>query len=112
MIEEHKFGSFVINGRQYLGDIKIIDVRVKHWEDREHHELKIKDIKEILEINPELIIIGTGNSGFLEVPSELKDLIRSRRINLIIDKNQDAVIQYNKALIQNKKIGAVFHATC
>ena len=112
MIEEHKFGSFVINGRQYLGDIKIVDTRVKHWEDREHHELKIKDLKEILEINPELIVIGTGNSGYLEIPSELKDLIRSRRINLIVDKNQNAVIQYNQALIQNKKIGAIFHATC
>ena len=81
-------------------------------EDREHHELKIKDIKEILEINPEIIIIGTGNSGYLEVPSELKDLIRMRRINLVIDKNTNAISQYNKALIQQKRIGAIFHATC
>ena len=112
MIEEHKFGSFLINGKQYLGDIKIIDTRVKHWEDREKHELKIKDLKEILEINPEIIVVGTGNSGYLEVPSELKDLIRMKRISLIIDKNLNAVSQFNKALLQQKKVCAIFHATC
>ena len=112
MIEEHKFGSFIVNGKQYLGDIKIIDTRVKYWDDREHHELKLKDLREILDISPDVIVIGTGNSGYLEVPSELKDFIRLRRIDLIIDKNMNAIDKFNKALIQKKTVGAIFHATC
>ncbi|MEK6826341.1 MAG: Mth938-like domain-containing protein, partial [Nanoarchaeota archaeon] len=82
MIDEHKFGSFVINGRRYLGDIKIINGKVRHWEDREKHAVTVADMKSILESDPELIIVGTGNSGYLEMPAEIKDMILGRRIRL------------------------------
>ena len=112
MIEEHKFGSFVINGKSYLGDIKILDTKVRHWEDREGHELKIKDVRDLLDINPELIIIGTGNSGYLDMPSNLRDLVNSKRIPLFLDKNIKAIERYNQAIMQKKKIAAIFHSTC
>jgi len=112
MIEEHKFGSFLINGKQYLGDIKILDTKVKPWDDREKHTVTFNNIRELLDINPEVIVIGTGNSGFLEVPSEIKDLILSKGIYLIIDKNEVAIEKYNDFLLQKKKVAALFHATC
>ncbi len=112
MISEHKFGSFIINDRSYLGDIKIINSKVRYWNDREFHELNLKDIKELLEANPEIIIVGTGNSGLLEISNEARSSILSKRINLVVEKNTDAIKKYNKAISENKKVAAIFHATC
>lgn len=112
MIEEHKFGSFVINGREYLGDIKIIDGKVKPWENRIKHNVNLADIRELLDINPEVLVIGTGNSGLLNVPSEIIDLITAKRIYSIIDLNTKAIKKYNEALLQKNKVVALFHATC
>ena len=112
MIDDHKFGSFVINGNEFLGDIKILNSRVRYWDDRVKHTVSLKDIKELIEISPEVIIVGTGNSGYLKLDSDVKDLILYRRIRLIASKNDEAVKQFNLALEQNKKVAALFHATC
>jgi len=112
MIEEHKFGSFVIDGRSYLGDIKIVKNKVHYWEDRRGHNINYEHMRSLLESNPEIIIIGTGNSGYLKLPPELKDLVLGRSIRLITDINSKAIEKYNDLVAQNKNVAALFHATC
>ncbi|MFH1591890.1 MAG: MTH938/NDUFAF3 family protein [Candidatus Woesearchaeota archaeon] len=112
MINEHKFGSFVISGRSYLGDIKIIDGKVHYWEDRKKHTVNFDDVNDLLESGPEVIIVGTGNSGYLEMPAEIKDIILGRRIKLFVDVNVNAVKKYNEAVSMGGKVAALFHATC
>ena len=112
MIEEHKFGSFVVNGRTYLGDIKIIGDKVRYWSTRKKHVLRYDDIWDLLESQPEIVIIGTGNSGYLEIPADLRDLILGKNIRLFIDVNKNAVKAYNEGLQQNRRLVALFHGTC
>jgi len=112
MIEEHKFGSFVIDGKSYLGDIKILGSKVRYWNDRDRHLATLKDIKELVESKPEIIVIGTGNSGYLEVNQDVKDLISQNQILLFMDINTEAIQKYNQAIKENKRIAAIFHATC
>ena len=111
MITEHKFGSFVVDGKKYLGDMKILDSLVRFW-DRRKHTVSFEDIKDILDKRPEVFVIGTGNSGYLVVPPEIRDYIYSRRIALFIDTNEKAIQKYNDSLLQNKRTCALFHATC
>jgi len=112
VIQEHKFGSFVIDGKTFLGDIKIIGSRVRYWDDRDRHLATLKDIKELVESKPEIIVIGTGNSGYLEVNQEVKDLLAQNKILLFLDTNTEAIEKYNQAVSENKKVAAIFHATC
>lgn len=112
MINEHKFGFFRINNKPYYGDIKILDKKVKTWDNREHHDLNLNQIKDLLEINPNVIIIGTGNSGLLKMSTEAQAAVLSKRIELFAGKNTDAIQKYNEAISKNKKIAALFHATC
>ena len=112
MIDDYKFGSFVINGKEFLGDIKILGNRVKQWDDRVKHKASFSDMKELLESNPEVIVVGTGNSGYLELDREVKDLILAKRIILYVSQNKEAVRQFNRAYGQNKKVAAIFHSTC
>ena len=111
MIDGHKFGSFVVNGREYLGDIKIIGSKVRLW-DRKKHEVNIDDVKDILKAEPEVIIVGTGNSGYLQLEKSLRDYLLAKRIKLFIGVNSEAIVKYNEAVSQRKNIGAIFHSTC
>jgi len=112
MIEEFKIGIFRINGKDYYDDIKILGDHVKSWPDRERHTVKLNNLKDILIFNPELLIVGIGATGLLEVPKEIQDQLRQRNIKLIVQKTPEACQSYNKALLEKKKVAALIHATC
>ena len=112
MIDEYKFGSFVINGRVYVDDIKIIDKKVKYWQNRDGHDLRLEDIKEILAARPEFLVIGCGASGLLKVSDEIRELLARNRVKVFVDKNPKACEVFNRALLENRKVAAIFHGTC
>lgn len=111
-IEEYKFGSFVIDGRKYLDDIKIINGKARCWSARERHILKLVDVKDLIESKPEIILIGTGASGLLQVSAEIKDEIMRKRIALYTDKTDSACKIFNEIIKKGKRVAALFHATC
>jgi len=111
-IEEYKFGSFKIDGKSYLDDIKIVNNKVRFWQTRIKHLLRQEEIKELLEAAPEYIIIGTGATGFLKIPEEIKTKILMSRIKLIVQKTDQACKSFNELATQNKNVAAILHATC
>ena len=66
----------------------------------------------IIRKSPEILVIGTGASGMLEVSDEIKKFIQSKGIKLIIEKTADACKTYNGLLKQDKRVCAILHATC
>ena len=112
MIEEFKFGFFRINGKEYYDDIKILGSTIKQWPDRERHDVKLINLKDILEFNPELLIVGIGASGLLKVPKEIEQHLRQKNIKLLVQKTTEACESYNKAITEKKKVAALFHGTC
>lgn len=111
-IEEYKFGMFKIDGKGYLDDIKIINNKVRYWQDREAHLLKLENIKDLVEAKPDYIVIGTGASGFIEVGPEIKNFIEKNQIKLIIEKTDQACSTFNELIKQKRKVAAILHATC
>ena len=112
MIEEFKFGFFRINRKEYYDDIKIVDKRVKQWGDRERHTLKLSNLKDILESNPELLVVGIGATGLLEVPKDVHQALQMKKIKLVVEKTQKACEVFNNALTEKKKVAAILHGTC
>jgi len=112
MIESYNFGKIIINSKEYNSDIiinkKSIDDK---WWRRESHNLRIEDIKKILENKPETLIIGTGYYGLMKVTLELIKYLESNNIEVIIKKTKDACDEYN-TLYQKKNVIAAFHLTC
>jgi hypothetical protein len=60
---------------------------------------------------PELVIIGAGYSGVMQVNSNVEEFFKTKGIEIIIQKTIDAWKTYNE-LNQSKKIIALFHLTC
>ena len=112
-ITSYSFGSIVIDGNTYTKDIIVSREGVKpEWWRKKGHSLVIEDIKRILDKKPEIIIIGTGYDGGMDIPLETKKLIESLGIELISRKTTEAVKTYNKLSAEGKNVIGAFHLTC
>lgn len=112
MIDSYSFGSMVVDGKKYTNDLIIYPDHIQSsWWRKEGHRVDIEDIKEVLEVKPEVLVVGTGASGLVEIPEETEKHIGSKEIKLIAQKTEEAYKIFN-ALSKSKKVIGAFHLTC
>ncbi len=112
MIEEYTFGKIKINGKIYTSDVIIYPDRVDDsWWRKEGHSLVPEDLEKVVKVKPNILIVGTGYSGLMEVPESTKKWIISQKIELIVQPTKKACDTYNK-LYSSKKVVAALHLTC
>lgn len=115
MVNYYSFGKITINGRTYTSDVIIYPDRVdSSWWRKEGHRLGPYDLKDVIAARPDILIIGTGYSGAMEVPKETVDYISSRGIELYIDRTSRAVELINQLSKERKGkvLIAALHLTC
>jgi len=112
MIDLYEFGIIVINGRRYSSDVIIYPDRVKNdWWRKEGHRLYIDDLEDVVDENPDVIVVGKGNPGLMRVLPETEEYIKSKGIKLIIQSTEQACKTYNH-LSSSQKVIALLHLTC
>ena len=111
MIDSYSFGDIIINGKSHE-DIKICNKKIIPWHYIEHHTVTLQDVIEIFETKPNYLVIGIGASGLVTVKQEVIDYAKKHNIKLIIEPTAKAVQEFNKLEKENKKVGAILHATC
>ena len=112
MIEDYRFGHIVIDGREYTSDVIVYPDRVDaSWWRKEGHLLQIEDLEEVVQAQPEVLVVGTGNPGLMEVPQETREYLRSRGIELIVQPTPQAWQTYNRLSSQRRTVAAL-HLTC
>ena len=120
MIEEYHFGSITIDGKTYNHDVEVRWTgEVLKWWRKESHFVYPEDVKRAIEENPEVIVIGSGESGVMEIGEETKEEIKKREIELIVDLTEEAIKTFNVILKESeeeegrqKKVIGLFHLTC
>ena len=114
VIESYDFGEIIIDRRRYFNDVIIFPDRVKSgWWRREGHKLSIEDLEEVLKERPQILIIGTGYSGLMKVPEEVKERLNSLGIKVIVEPTREACRTYNAIMkSEGKKVIAALHLTC
>ncbi|MBD3214430.1 MAG: hypothetical protein GF311_17595 [Candidatus Lokiarchaeota archaeon] len=109
-IEDYQFGRIEINNKTYTNDVILLgkEVLPEWWRER-GHSLAKKDLEKVIDYNPDVLIVGTGNSGRMTVPRDLP-----KKLNLKVKSypTKTAVKEYNKRLENGKKIAGAFHLTC
>ncbi len=113
-INHYEFGKVIVDKKVYSWDIKIVKGEVvPNWYRKEGHKLYLEDIKDILDVSPKTIIVGTGANSVMEVLDEVKDYCKNKNINLYILNSYEAVNLFNKAVEENKEtIALCLHLTC
>jgi hypothetical protein len=102
----------IINGREYSSDVIIFPERIQtNWCRNKGHELSVADIAEVITENPDVLIVGTGDSGLMKVLPEVQSEAEARDIKLIAKPTNEACEAYNQ-LCLSQKVGAALHLTC
>jgi len=112
MIDSYDFGRITIDGKRYSTDILVFPDKVKAgWWRKEGRRLQIADLKEVLEAKPEVLVVGTGYSGMMNISPETRNYIESEGIQLIVQKTAEACKTFNH-LIESRTVVAALHLTC
>ena len=135
MIEEYRFGLITIDGKTYDHDIEVRwsgaasdkaggepspgGLEVLGWWRAEGHFVDAADVEGAVEENPEVIVIGTGAEGRMEVSPELIYMLRARGIQVIVDRTEEATKTFNVIKEESKeeegrqaRVIGLFHLTC
>ena len=112
MIDGYEFGEITIDGKTYHHDVIIYKDKVDDsWRRVEGHKLSLGDIATILDKKPEILVIGTGADGVMNVPAGVIASIEAKGIRVIVRKTVDACEEYN-SLSPSKNVIAALHLTC
>lgn len=107
----YRFGRIEVDGVPYHEDLWVCAGKIGRWWRREGHWVHPEDLKEVLALSPEVVVIGTGFSGMLQVTAEAAKLLSSQGIELRVARTNEAVEVYNE-LAQKKRAAALLHLTC
>jgi hypothetical protein len=112
-IDQYRFGHIDIEGIGYDADVIIFPDHVQdHWWRKEGHHLASEDLASVLTDKPEVLVVGTGYYGRMEVPEETIDSLRSAGIAVRIERTNAAVAEFNRLQRECPRIVAALHLTC
>jgi len=117
-IDSVEWGEIWVDGKQYH-QVLIVGEEVFERDSEKLHQLfgtthKIGEQEEkmLLEGNPEVIIIGNGWEGVLQVTENFKLETENLGIDLKILRTPEAVEEYNQLVKEGKKANVLIHTTC
>lgn len=116
-IDSTSFGSITVEGKTFDYDILVrLDGRVEKREkglSKEKygtsHKISLEEAEHIYEEGTEKIIIGTGQTGFVELSEEAEDFFRGKRCGIELFPTPWAIERWNEI---EGRVSAVFHVTC
>lgn len=110
-IDFYSFGKISISKKEYNSDLIIFpDKILDNWWREKGHLLQENDLKEVIEFEPDKLIIGTGQNGRMKVPSFLINKLNKQNITTEVYKTDTAVKKYNKR--EGDNIVCALHLTC
>ncbi len=109
-INSYSFGEIIIDGNIHTEDVIIFPDKIENWWRNESHKVYPKDIETIIKKKPDLLIIGNGAYGVMNVNKETKEILKQNNIEFIIAKTDKACEIYNKS--SGKNVIAALHLTC
>ncbi len=112
-ISTYEFGRIAIDGTSYVSDVIIAPDRViDSWWRKQGHRLQIDDLDDILQARPDLLVIGTGYYGRMQVPEETRQYLRDHGIEVREARTSEAVTVFNDLQKEYARIVAALHLTC
>ncbi len=107
-IDSYQFGKIVIDGQAYDKDLIITPHGVTpDWWRAEGHSLSIPDLEAVLEAAPEVLIIGQGAYGRMELPDSTRQELDDRRDGGAGAADSRGLPTYNRLLVDRQVIAAL-----
>lgn len=112
-INNYRFGKIVVENTDYTSDVIIApDQVIDNWWRKEGHKLHIEDLNDILDVNPDILVIGTGCFGRMVIPADTRKYLETKGIEVRDSKTTDAVKEFNELQKHCARVVAALHLTC
>jgi len=112
-IDSYSFGVMKVDGKEYRQDLIVFPGTVRsNWWRRQGHSLAIEDLRDVIDFKPELLIVGTGNSGMMDMPAATEKAMQDAGIEVIARDTAQACSIFNEQTKKGKKVVGAFHLTC
>jgi hypothetical protein len=112
-IDNYRFGRIDIEGQGYDADVIVFPDHVQaHWRRQSGHRLALEDLATVLAERPEVLVLGTGCYGRMQVPEETLDGLRNAGIDVRVAATGAAVQDFNRLQQTCARIVAAVHLTC
>ena len=112
-IDSYSFGSMTVDGKVYEADLIVFPDRVEpNWWRKQGHSLAVEDLGGIINFKPEILIIGKGAYGYMEIPPATKKTLKEKNIELIEENTEQAWRLFNEQIKKGRKAVGAFHLTC
>jgi len=113
MIDSTKFGEITIEGKTHYSDVFVYwDGEVEETRTFTRHLFSKEELNILLKKNPEVVIVGTGDSGFLKVSDDARAIAKEKDIELIELITSEAIRKFNELVESGKKVVAFMHVEC
>jgi hypothetical protein len=112
-ITGYRFGKIEIDGQTYSSDVIVTPERViTAWWRKQGHSLAVADLGEAMAAKPDVLVVGTGYYGRMDVPEETRRYLRTLGIQLSEARTGDAVKEFNRLQKEYARVVAALHLTC
>jgi hypothetical protein len=116
-IDSTRFGSITIEGVTFENDVIIrLDGEVEKRKKKlskaiygTSHVISLDEAKYVFEESAEKLIIGTGQTGMVELSDDAEDYFQKKKCQVKLLPTPEAIRAWNK--LQGKTLG-LFHVTC
>ena len=112
-IETYEFGRLRVDGRDFSSDLIVRPEGVEApWWRQEGHRLAAVDLAAVLAAGPEVLVIGTGSLGRMEVPAHTRTALEEQGIQVHALPTAQAVQLFNRLDADGSRPVGAFHLTC
>jgi hypothetical protein len=111
-IDRYEFGLIVIDGQTFKNDLLIWPGQIKaDWWRKEAHLLQLDDVAAPLAANIQVLVVGMGEPGKMQVDPGLAAYLRDQGIDLRAHTTGEACRVIND-LSGKRRVAAALHLTC
>ena len=116
-IDSFNFGFIVVDGKQYAYDVVILpDSTVRERERGKgrvgSHSITRREIETICEFQPDVIMVGTGESELLTLSADAREYVEEADLTLFRMPSSQAVKRFNQLTEEGRRVAALIHITC
>ena len=112
LVEHYGLGQITVGGRTYTADVIIWPEGVDDtWWRAEGNAMGPDDVDAILNKQPDVVIVGTGETGQLDVPSDVLAALQQGCSRVHVEPTQRACELYNELAGGPQRVVAALHLT-
>lgn len=112
-IENYSFGSVEVDGRRFRKDLIVYPDKIApEWWRKKGHRLQLEDLTGVFEDPPEVLVVGQGDSGMMQIDPSVIHRLEALGIQLIAARTGEACEKFNGLSSEGKQAVAALHLTC